>query len=130
MVVAHKSNTEEIGILRKVFQSYDTNKSGDITYEEFVNALSSTGFTDEQLRPIFDSVVRRIALLLVAAWHGTLAQNNLLTCLLTCLYSIRILMALATFVTLNFLQVSWVGCRLFATGCLRECHFSSESLTY
>lgn len=33
MVVAHKSNTEEIGILRKVFQSYDTNKSGDITYE-------------------------------------------------------------------------------------------------
>lgn len=31
MVVAHKSNAEEIGILRKVFQNYDTNKSGDIT---------------------------------------------------------------------------------------------------
>ena len=57
MVVAHKSNTEEIGILRKVFQSYDTNKSGDITYQEFVDALSSTGFTEEQLRPIFDAVV-------------------------------------------------------------------------
>lgn len=58
MVVAHKSNTEEIGILRKVFQNYDTNKSGDITYEEFVDALSSSGYTKEQLKPIFEAVVR------------------------------------------------------------------------
>ena len=57
MVVAHKSNTEEIGILRKVFQNYDTNKSGDITYPEFVEALSSSGYTEEQLKPIFDAVV-------------------------------------------------------------------------
>lgn len=56
MVVAHKSNTEEIGILRKMFQQYDTNKSGDITYQEFVEALSSSGYTEEQLRPIFEAV--------------------------------------------------------------------------
>jgi len=56
MVVAHKANTEEIGILRKVFQNYDTNKSGDITYAEFTKALASTGYTDEQLRPIFEAV--------------------------------------------------------------------------
>lgn len=57
MVVAHKSNTEEIGILRKVFQNYDTNKSGDITYVEFVAALASTGYSEEQLKPIFEAVV-------------------------------------------------------------------------
>lgn len=56
MVVAHKSNTDEIGILRKVFQNYDTNKSGDITYAEFTAALASTGFTEEQLKPIFEAV--------------------------------------------------------------------------
>ncbi|CAB9524981.1 MAP kinase-activated protein kinase 2 (Fragment) [Seminavis robusta] len=56
MVVAHKSNTEEIGILRKIFSKYDTNKSGDITYQEFVDALSSSGYTEEQLKPIFEAV--------------------------------------------------------------------------
>ena len=56
MVVAHKSNSSEIGILRKVFQQYDTNKTGDLCYSEFVEALSSTGYTEEQLKPIFEAV--------------------------------------------------------------------------
>lgn len=42
----------------KVFQNYDTNKSGDITYQEFTDALSSSGYSAEQLKPIFEAVVR------------------------------------------------------------------------
>lgn len=56
MVVAHKSSSTEIGILRKVFQQYDTKKTGDLCYSEFVAALSSTGYTEEQLKPIFEAV--------------------------------------------------------------------------
>jgi calcium-dependent protein kinase len=57
MVVAHKASTEDIGILKKIFVSYDTNKSGDLTYQEFVDALASSGYTDEQLKAVFEAVV-------------------------------------------------------------------------
>ena len=59
MVVAHKSSSDEIGILRKVFQKYDANNDGSISFEEFSLALPSNGDHDTQdLRFVFDAVVR------------------------------------------------------------------------
>jgi Ca2+-binding EF-hand superfamily protein len=56
MVVAHKSSTEEIGILRKVFQKYDKKRDGSIGYEDFCSALSEFGQTDGDLREMFEAV--------------------------------------------------------------------------
>jgi len=56
MVVAHRSTTQEIGILRKVFQQYDIDGSGTINYEEFKAALQDVGFTDENYRALFDEI--------------------------------------------------------------------------
>ena len=60
MVVAHKSSSEEIGILRKVFQKYDSRLDGSISYEEFCDAMSGFGYTDQQLLTMFDAVVSRL----------------------------------------------------------------------
>lgn len=57
MVVAHKSSTEEIGILRKVFQKYDKKRDGSIGYEDFCSALSEFGHSEEDLREMFEAVV-------------------------------------------------------------------------
>lgn len=62
MVVAHKSTTDEIGILRKVFQKYDTRRDGQLSFEEFKAAMKDAGFSEEQYRQIFDSVVGVLAL--------------------------------------------------------------------
>lgn len=56
MVVAHKSTSAEIGILRKVFQEYDKHGCGQLTYVEFKAALNEAGYTDEEYRQIFDAV--------------------------------------------------------------------------
>lgn len=58
MVVAHKSSTQEIGILRKIFQKYDTKKDGQLSYEEFKAALGDAGVAEDECERIFDSVVR------------------------------------------------------------------------
>jgi serine/threonine protein kinase len=58
MVVAHKSTSEEIGILRKVFQEYDKNRDGTLNYQEFKAAITQAGYTDDDYRKIFDAVVR------------------------------------------------------------------------
>jgi hypothetical protein len=57
MVVAHKSSSEEIGILRKVFEKYDSRRDGSISYEEFCEALRDFGHTDEALQDMFEAVV-------------------------------------------------------------------------
>lgn len=62
MVVAHKSTSSEIGILRKVFQKYDTKRDGQLSYEEFQAALADAGYSNDQCRQIFDGVVRRLVL--------------------------------------------------------------------
>ena len=58
MVVAHKSRSEEIGILRKVFQKFDTRGDGLISFDEFSKAMGSFGsYSDSDLRAVFDAVV-------------------------------------------------------------------------
>eukprot|EP00977_Amphora_coffeiformis_P028122 scaffold34698_cov173-Amphora_coffeaeformis.AAC.10 len=57
MVIAYRSTSEEIGILRKVFQQYDTDHSGTLDYEQFKEALLDAGFTDnEGCHEIFNAV--------------------------------------------------------------------------
>ena len=57
MVVAHKSSTKEIGILRKLFQKYDSRRDGSISFEEFCGALKESGQSQENLREMFEAVV-------------------------------------------------------------------------
>lgn len=57
MVIAHKSTSQEIGILRKVFERYDTARNGSISQDEFKVALESYGYTDEEVERMFDGLV-------------------------------------------------------------------------
>ena len=56
MVVAHKSTSTEIGILRKVFQEYDKTGCGQLDYVQFKAALNEAGYTEDEYRKIFDAV--------------------------------------------------------------------------
>ena len=58
LICAHKATTTEIGILRKVFQKYDTEKNGQLSYDEFKAALRDAGYSEKEYRTIFDAVVR------------------------------------------------------------------------
>lgn len=58
MVIAHKSTSEEIGILRKVFQKYDTSGDGQLNFEEFKAAIKDAGFPEDDYERVFDAVVR------------------------------------------------------------------------
>lgn len=57
MVIAHKSTAEEIGILRKVFQKFDTNKKDQLVFEEFKEGLTEYGFSDNELAHLFEGIV-------------------------------------------------------------------------
>jgi calcium-dependent protein kinase len=57
MVVAHKSSSEEIGILRKVFQRYDSRRDGSISFEEFCEAMQGFGHSAADLETMFNAVV-------------------------------------------------------------------------
>eukprot|EP00934_Nitzschia_sp_Nitz4_P009415 Nitzschia sp. Nitz4//scaffold133_size116822//56256//65702//NITZ4_003807-RA/size116822-snap-gene-0.16-mRNA-1//-1//CDS//3329535396//9405//frame0 len=56
MVIAHKSSSEEIGILRKVFQKFDSRRDGSISFEEFCEVMSTFGYAQEDLKTMFDAV--------------------------------------------------------------------------
>jgi len=56
MVIAHKSTSKEIGILRKVFEKYDTRRDGMIRFEEFKKGFSQYGFSDEEVSRLFEAV--------------------------------------------------------------------------
>ena len=58
MVVAHKSSSDEIGILRKLFEKY-ASPDGSIWFEDFREAMS--GHSDEDLRFMFDAMVSQVA---------------------------------------------------------------------
>jgi Ca2+-binding EF-hand superfamily protein len=58
MLIAHKSTAEDIGFLRKLFHEYDTDNSGALDFEEFKQAMSSFGYSDEEVEIMFDAAVR------------------------------------------------------------------------
>jgi calcium-dependent protein kinase len=58
MVIAHKSTSDEIGILRKIFEKYDTSRDGCLDMDEFQAAIADCGFSSEHAQSIFDAVVR------------------------------------------------------------------------
>lgn len=70
MVIAHKSSSEEIGLLRKLFKKYDSRHDGSIWFEEFCEAMSGCGHSNEDLRVIFDAMVSR--------WWCQLYQDSII----------------------------------------------------
>ena len=55
MIIAHKSTSEEIGLLRKAFKRYDTNKSGAINLAAFKECMSKYGYNAEYTEHLFRS---------------------------------------------------------------------------
>eukprot|EP00977_Amphora_coffeiformis_P018472 scaffold6506_cov171-Amphora_coffeaeformis.AAC.20 len=55
-VIAKKSTSNEIIALRKVFEEFDTQNDGTITLDEFTKALSSSDFSEEEIKAIFQKV--------------------------------------------------------------------------
>ena len=55
MVIAHKSTSAEIGILRKIFQQYDTGKDGSLNFAEFKAAFKAAGLSDKDCWTVFDA---------------------------------------------------------------------------
>eukprot|EP00560_Eucampia_antarctica_P008499 CAMPEP_0197826320 /NCGR_PEP_ID=MMETSP1437-20131217/3295_1 /TAXON_ID=49252 ORGANISM="Eucampia antarctica, Strain CCMP1452" /NCGR_SAMPLE_ID=MMETSP1437 /ASSEMBLY_ACC=CAM_ASM_001096 /LENGTH=330 /DNA_ID=CAMNT_0043426709 /DNA_START=421 /DNA_END=1413 /DNA_ORIENTATION=- len=53
MVIAHKSTSEEIGLLRKAFSKYDTTGDGTITFPEFKESLAEYAYKEEELEIMF-----------------------------------------------------------------------------
>ena len=58
MVVAHKSSSDEIGILRKLFEKYASH-DGSISFEDFQQVM--THRSGEEKRSIFDAMVSGIS---------------------------------------------------------------------
>lgn len=57
MVISHKSSTDDIVKMRKVFDQYDSNNDGTITLAEFKTELNKSGkYTEEEIEKIFASV--------------------------------------------------------------------------
>ena len=55
-VIAKKSTSNEIIGLRKVFEEFDTQNDGTITLDEFTKALSSSDYSEEEIKAIFHKV--------------------------------------------------------------------------
>jgi len=56
-VIAHKSSTDEIKNLRQVFDQYDENNDGSITFSEFKEVLAKeTTLPEQEVRDIFESI--------------------------------------------------------------------------
>lgn len=58
-VIAKRATAEEILNLREIFNKFDSNHDGTITFEEFKHALAQSGFSDEVIQSIFRKLVRR-----------------------------------------------------------------------
>lgn len=57
MVIAKKMTSEEIFELRQVFAEFDTDKDGTISYSEFKESLSRSGYTNDEIESIFCRIV-------------------------------------------------------------------------
>ncbi len=55
-VIAHQSNADDIVELKKMFDQYDTEKNGQITYTEFKEAMSHFNYNKEQIDEMFHSI--------------------------------------------------------------------------
>ena len=55
-IVAHQSNAEDLLEIRKIFDQYDSEKNGQITYNEFKETLSNFNYSKEKLDEMFQSV--------------------------------------------------------------------------
>ncbi|KAL7553184.1 hypothetical protein ACHAWF_016443 [Thalassiosira exigua] len=53
MVLAHKSTSEEIGFLKKIFKRFDRDHNGDIGQPEFQAVLEEFGFGEEEIINVF-----------------------------------------------------------------------------
>ena len=60
MVIAHKSTSKEIGILRKIFEKYDTERNGKLTYDEFVAVMKEVGVSVDGSSAVFDALVSKL----------------------------------------------------------------------
>jgi serine/threonine protein kinase len=56
-VIAHRSTAKDIMLLRKVFDSLDTEKDGKLSYDEFKRGLEKMNYTEKELDEIFSSIV-------------------------------------------------------------------------
>jgi calcium-dependent protein kinase len=56
-LIAHRSTSKDIIELRKVFDSFDTEKNGVLSYDEFKSALEKMGFSEDEMSTIFSSIV-------------------------------------------------------------------------
>jgi len=56
LVLAHKSDDNDIQNLRKAFDQFDSENDGVITKKEFKKALSNYNHSDEELEEIFDGL--------------------------------------------------------------------------
>jgi calcium-dependent protein kinase len=56
-LIAHRSTSKEILELRKVFDAFDTEKNGVLSYDEFKGALEKMGYNEDEMSTIFSSIV-------------------------------------------------------------------------
>jgi serine/threonine protein kinase len=56
-VIAHRSTSEQIVELRRIFEEFDKNRNGVVTFDEFKSALAHSSLSEDALQEIFDSVV-------------------------------------------------------------------------
>jgi calcium-dependent protein kinase len=55
-IIAHRSTSDEIIALRQAFESFDSERDGVVTFEEFKKALQAMNYSDDTLHDIFSSV--------------------------------------------------------------------------
>jgi len=56
LVVAYKSTDEELGFLRKIFDKFDITNDGEVSINEFKEALTVYQYTDEELASMFKAL--------------------------------------------------------------------------
>ena len=77
-VIAKKSTTEDIVDLRKVFEEYDTDKDGTISFSEFKKAMAKSNYTDKEIETMFHKVVSVRVILFSATCPTNMSRSKIL----------------------------------------------------